>query len=56
MRVILAIKSIADLLTMSPYRWCDIRCDFSALPAAIVVLGNRDDRMGLATPSSQLLS
>jgi hypothetical protein len=35
-RVILAIKSIADLLTMGPCRWCDIRCDFSPVPAAIV--------------------
>jgi hypothetical protein len=42
-RVILAIKSIADLLTMGPYRWCDIRCDFSPVPAAIVVLGNCDE-------------
>jgi hypothetical protein len=40
-RVILAGKSITDLLTMGPYRWCDIRCDCSPVPAAIVVLDNR---------------
>jgi hypothetical protein len=55
-RVILAIKSIADLLTMGPYRWCDIRCDFSPVPAAIVVLGNHDEPDAISDTFSRLLS
>jgi len=55
-RVILAIKSIADLLTMGPYRWCDIRCDFSPVPPAIVVLGNHDEPDAISDTFSRLLS
>jgi hypothetical protein len=42
-RVILGIKLIADLLATGRYRWCDIRCDLSLVPAANLLPGNRDE-------------